>query len=150
MTGTQILAVREALVREIADLPEFADVSCTVAYPLHYRNEEPREFLLTWRATFDHQPASMRNGRTHRDEQAQFQVVIKVQGFDLTPEETSARAVELGTAFEEWVADNRNPDFDGISLHSLKVQGAGELTELLSDHPESVLAYTVAYSARLA
>lgn len=143
MSGTQIVAVRNALIAGVSALGAFADVECALSWNA---GSEAAERLYTRRATFDQKPASLRPGRTYRDESGRFEVILRVEGIGKDQATTSARAVTLGTALEEWVADNRSP----AGVNSLAAQGRGELAELFNDLGTlALLSYTFAYTARL-
>lgn len=143
MSGTQIVAVRQALITGVDALSAFDGVECALSWNA---SSEAAERLYTRRATFDQKPASLRAGRTFRDEQGRFEVVIRVEGIGKDQATTSARAVALGTALEEWVADNRIVS----GVQDLRAEGRGELAELFNDLGTlALLSYTIAYRARL-
>jgi hypothetical protein len=143
MSGTKIVAVRKALVAGLDALVAFDNVLVTYAWKV---GAKEREKCFTTRASFTHQPASLRSGRTFRDEEGTFQVVIVVEGVGDSPDTVADRIAALGLAFEEYVADNRTL----AGTNSLTVQGAGELTEMFNDRGSlAELTYTVRYMARL-
>jgi len=144
--ATKIVAVRSLLIDGIKGLPALDGVETTFGY----RGSKKRERVWTGNTEFDHQPANMRPVKTFRDEVAQFEVVILVEGIGKGPEWTSARAVEIGTEVEEWVAIHENWDTAIDGLSAIKVQGAGQLVEAFNDKGAvSELTYTVVYQARL-
>lgn len=143
MSGSQILAVRTALIAGVDALPAFDGVECALSWKA---DSEAIERLYTRRAIFEQTPASLKAGRTFRDERGQFEVVIRVEGVGDDQATTSARALTLGTALEEWVADNRVV----AGVQALKADGRGELAELFNDEGTlALLAYTFTYTARL-
>ena len=143
MTGTRIVAVRQALITGVDALPAFDGVECSLGWK---SDSEAAERLYTRRPIFNQEPASLRRDRTFRDERGTFEVIIRVEGIDDTQETTSTRAVALGTALEEWVADNRSP----AGVMWLAAKGRGELAELFNDLGTlALLSYTFAYQARL-
>lgn len=151
MAGTLIVAVRRALMVGVAGLPEFFedDVMVSEKWPL---GEKQAEMVYTVDPTnFAHAPASQKAGRTFRNEVGTFNVEIRIEGIDMSPEDTADRAVALGTAFEDFVADNRhgfNEDIPGLNW--LVVDGDGELVELWNEHGSlAVLRYPIKYDARL-
>lgn len=144
MSGTQAVAAREALLDGIAALPAFEAVDVALAFDTA---SDARERVYTRRPKFTQEPASLRSGRTHRNEQGSFQAVVRVEGVGVDQSTTSARAVALGVLLEEWVADNRSTI---AGLDWLVAKGDGELVELANDLGTlAILTYTLAYSARL-
>ena len=144
MSGSMIVAARTALLAGVGDTAAFADVDVNLSWDTA---SEARERLYTARARFAQKPASLKAGRTFRDETGTFQVVIRVEGIGQPQEWTSGRAVALGVVLEEWIADHRSTV---AGLKWLDVRGDGELLEMFNDLGTlAVLAYTVTYDARL-
>lgn len=144
MSGTMALAARQALVDALGPLAALEDVECALAWN---SGSEARERLYTARSRFTQKPASLRAGRTHRNEAGTFQLVIRVEGVGEDQAATSQRAVDIGLAAEEWIADNRSTV---AGLEWLEVRGDGELAEMFNDLGTlAILAYTVSYEARL-
>lgn len=144
MSGTQVVAARLALLDGLAELAAFEDVDLAIAFDTA---SDARERVYTRRPRFTQKPASLRAGRTHRNEAGTFQAVVRVEGVGVDQDTTSARAVVLGTALEEWVADNRSTI---AGLNWLVAEGDGELVELANDLGTlAILTYTLAYDARL-
>jgi len=150
MAGTLIVAVRRAVMVGIAGLPEFfeADVMVSEKWPL---GEKQAEMAYTVDPTnFTHEPASLRAGRTFRNEVGTFHVEIRIEGIDKSPEETADRAIELGTAVEEFIADNRTLYGDIDGLNWVVVDGDGELVELFNERGSlTAIRYPIKYDARL-
>lgn len=139
-----IVATRLAVLDALRPLAAFEDVDVRLSWD---SGSEARERVYTARSRFTQKPASMRAGRTHRNEAGIFQVVIRVEGVGDDQETTSARAVELGTEVEDWIAENRSTV---AGLNWLEVRGDGELAEMFNDAGTlAVLVYTVTYDARL-
>lgn len=145
MSGTLIVAARQAVITGVDALPAFDRVLCSLSYKADSR---AREMLYTADARFEQEPASLRAGRTHRQETGTFAVVIRIEGIGKDQAYTSDRAVDLGVALEEWVADNRIPA--GSGLQWLVAKGRGALDERFNDNGTLArLIYTFEYSARL-
>lgn len=143
MASTAIVAVRRALVAAVSALPAFENVQVLYAW----RDNPEREIAFTNSATFHHEPASMRSGRNFRNEDGKFEFTIWVVMPGGSPEDAAIRALELGLAFEEYVADHKN----GIAGEQwLLIQGDGALTEMHNDSGSAAeLTYPIAYNARL-
>lgn len=139
-----IVAARLAVLDALRPLVAFEDVDVRLSWD---SGSEARERVYTARSRFTQKPASLRAGRTHRNEVGIFQVVIRVEGVGDDQETTSARAVELGAAVEDWIAENRSTV---AGLNWLEVRGDGDLAEMFNDAGTlAVLVYTVTYDARL-
>lgn len=142
-----LVAVRVALVDAISLLPAFADVP--VRYCYDRECVDRREFAVTRDATFEHSSPVMRSGRNVRRESGRFELVIWVEKVGSTPQEAAERALELGQAVEEYVADNKN----GIASAGdfvFQVDGSGSLSEMASDSSSfAEVVYPIAYTARL-
>lgn len=146
MAGTLIVAVRKAVTDEIAALPELADARVDMTWNA---KAQQREQVFTTAAKFNHQPAAMRGSRNFRNEQGEFELVVLVTGVDQDMTTTATRAVELGTAIEEWVADHKS-DIGVDGLNWILVSGDGGLLELYDDRStKAILSYSVTYEARL-
>lgn len=147
MAGTAIGAVRQHVAGSLAALSAFERVLVTTAWKVGARD---RDRVYTTNARFRQEPASLRTGRTHRDETGTFEVLIRVEGVGKGPDWTIDRALTLGLALEEWVADNRNIAADVPGVEWLVAKGDGRLSERFNDKGTLVeLAYTLAYQARL-
>lgn len=146
MAGTLIVAVRKAVTDAIADLPEFSAARVDMTWSAKV---QVREQAFTTDAKFTHEPASMRAGRNFRNETGRFSVVVLVTGVDQDMTWSSTRAVELGTAVEEWIADHKS-DIDVDGMNWIVVEGDGALLEVYDDRStKALLSYSVVYEARL-
>jgi len=147
MAGTKIVAVRAAVLTGIGGLTAFAAVPHV---DLTWK-KGVREQAFTTRAAFRQEPASMKAGRTFRDEEGTFNLVILIQavGKEKDAQWAAERAVTLGVAAEEWIADHRTTT--GVAgVNWVTVTGAGSLTELYGDRSSiAELIYPVRYTARL-
>lgn len=147
MAGTKIVAVRSALTDALAALPEFADARVDMTWSA---KAQVREQVFTTSAKFTHEPAGMRGGRVHRNEDGAFDLVVMVTTTD-DMTSTSERAVVLGTVAEEWVADNKNGEALSVDgLNWITVSGDGGVLELYEDRSfRALVSYSVTYQARL-
>ena len=148
MAGTKIVDVRKAVTDAIASLPEFADARVDMTWSAA---AQVREQVFTTNARFTHVPAAMRAGRNFRDEVGRFDIVVLIAGVDQTATWSATRAVVVGTAIEEYVADNKNgDDLDVDGLNWILVDGDGALTEMYVDRSTiAELTYPIRYHARL-
>lgn len=144
MSASQIVAARSAVVEALRPLEAFEGVECGLSWNA---DSEARERLYTARARFSHKPASLRAGRTIRNEVGSFQLMLRVEGVGDDQATTSERALALGLVVEEWVADNRCT-IPGLMW--LEIRGEGELGEMFNDLGTlAILSYPVTYEARL-
>lgn len=146
MAGSRVVAVRSALIDGLAALDGLADVD--VIYAWKFDQELPRERIFTNRARATHAIAGLKSGRAHRNEQMTFDLVVRVEGVDITAEETDERALEIGALVEEYVADNKAGL--GVSgVNWIAVSGV-ELNNMSNDRGHlSELTYAITYDARL-
>jgi hypothetical protein len=105
--GSLMVAVRSLLISGVSALPEFSDVEATFGYKTGSRK---RLRCWTQNAHFTIATAGLRPVKTFRDESGTFDLVILVEGIGKSVEATSARAVEVGTAAEDWIATRANWD----------------------------------------
>src|SRR5213075_1701415 len=98
-------------------------------------------------ARFNHTPAAMKSGPNFRKEVGRFEFAIWVESVGGSPEDAANLALDLGLAFENYVAANKQ----GIGgAYTLLVEGDGELGEAVNDRSSfAELVYPVMYNARL-
>lgn len=145
MAGSRVGAVKTALVAGLDALSTFDGVE--VSYAFRFGSVE-RERVWCGRARATHDPASLKSGRNFRNEQMTIDVIVHVEGVDLTAEETETRALVLGTALEEYVADNKQ-GLGVTGMNSLTITGV-ESNILANDRGHLCqLAYELSYDARL-
>lgn len=147
--GSALVAVRKGLTAALTALPAFEGVEVTFAYKVGTRK---RERLWTQDARFTHEPASLRPGKTFRDEVGTFNLRILIEGVSKSPDDTSGRAMDLGHVVEDFVASHANwvNGALGVSINTLTVQGDGELAEAFNDKGSlAELTYPIRYTARL-
>jgi hypothetical protein len=154
MAGTLLVAVRSTLLTGLGAQTAYTTADAkghkpllSLGYPLGAKD---REKVFTARARFTHAPASLKAGRTFRNETGRFDLVITVEGVGESQATTSARAVALGTVLEEYVADNRTLGGTVTGLNWIVVEGDGQLQEMFADSGTlAELTYPLKYDARL-
>ena len=155
--GTQLVAVRAALIEALAVLPAYTTEGPTGQKPeLSFGWKQGwtrRERVWTQRARFTHEPASMRAGKTFRNEVGEFDLMIFVHGVGKSQEVTSTRAAQLMVAAEDFIATHANWHNNalGVGLTELLVVGDGELLEALDEKGGGLAEarVPVRYKARL-
>jgi hypothetical protein len=145
-TFSRVVEVRRWLVGALVDLPAFADA--LVEYSWREREGAPRTRVFTHRATFSHAPAGMRSGRTFRNEDASFDVVILHASPDQEPEDVADEAMHYASLVEDLLAENRVPPVDGVNW--IGVRGECSASELVTDQGAVVeVVLRVGFDARL-
>lgn len=135
--GTQLVAVRSALVAALAELPEYLAAGPTGQTPevsFGWRmNWTAREKVWTQRARFTHEPAGMRGGTTFRNETGEFDLMIAVNGVGVSIEDAFTRAVELFVAADDWVSykPNWNNPVLVPGIYELQIVGDGEIPDAI-------------------
>lgn len=155
--GTQLVAVRGALIDALATLPAYTTVGPTgqkpeVSFGWRGSKWKRREKVWTQRARFTHEPASLRAGKTFTNEVGYFDLLIFVHGIGLDQETTSARAAELGDAAWDWAQTHTSwEDLAVPGLTELLVVGDGQVLEGVdgSEQPLAEMTLPVRYKARL-
>lgn len=147
MAGSRVVAVRSALIDGLAGLAGLADVD--VIYAWKFDAELPRERIFTDRCRATHEPASLKSGRTFRNERMTFDLVVRVELIGGTSEEADERALVIGALVEEYIADNNTLDGAVSGLNWITVSGM-ELNNRGNDVGSlSELTYAITYDARL-
>ena len=156
--GTQIAAVRTALVEALAELPEYLAPGPTGQVPevsFGWRmNWQAREKVWTQRARFTHEPASMRATKTFRTETGYFDLLLFVNGVGLSQQVATERVVELAVAAEDWIATHANwqaPNLIAPGVYEFLVVGDGQVAEGVSDGGAALAELTlpVRYKSQL-
>lgn len=146
MAASRVVAVRSALIDALAALASLDGV--VVEYAWRFGSTD-RERIFTGRARATHGPASLKSGRTHRNERMTFDLVVLVEKVDGTQEEADERALVLGAVVEEYVADNNTLGGTVSGLNWITVSGV-ELNGLANDRGHlAELTYSLTYDARL-
>ncbi len=146
MAGSIIAAVRKAVADGLANEPGLAEVS--VSYGLRH-DARDRWQVFTDMGRAQTPPAALRAGRNHRNEQAEFRIVVLVIEPGGNAEDADARALECGEVVEEFLADRKSnelgvPGLNWIRAESWDLDGGWQDTAWVSQ-----LVYTVRYDARL-
>lgn len=145
MAGSAVVAAKKALIAGLAADPNLDGVEVTYAWK---RGSKKRERIFCGRAQATQEPASLKSGRTFRDERMIFDVTVVVEMPGGSAEAVEERAIELGTIVEEWVADNRT--LDGVTGLNWAVVTGLDLTSMFNDNGHlAELVLQVTYSARL-
>lgn len=148
MAGSVVVAVRTALADGIRTA--LADPKVSVTYGWQGGDEAARrEQVFTNRPRSTHDPASLKSGRNFREEVMDLDIVVLVSRPNAYPQDVDARALEIGTVVEEFIADRKSNELGIPGLVWLRMAGmdlqnmygaGGSLTEI---------TYTVRYHARL-
>lgn len=150
MASSAVVAVKQATVAELRELPNLDGVA--VDYAWTGEDAQSRERIFFGKASFPQTPGPMRTGRVHRDESGQVDIIVRVTLIGGTAEEADTRALEIGTEVEECVADHRNlgntPD-DGIFVTATTLRGGSLAGGYTDNGAVSELTYTLQWDARL-
>jgi len=147
MAGSILVAVRKELTTRLGQLKPLSGVEVGYAWK---GSSKKREKIFTRRGRFTHDVAGMRAGRNFRNETGRFELVILVQGVGRDVGWTSDRAMELGVACEEFIADHKSDELGVLGLQTLIVDGEGEVNEISADRSTwAEIAYPITYTARL-
>lgn len=151
MPSTQVVALRKAIRDGLRTALATAgsdggQVQTEYGWPGDDLVQTERVFVTTARGT--HKPASMRAGRTFRDERGEVEVAVQVEAIGGDAEDADDRAVAIGQIVEEWFADNT--DTTGVPGVSEVLVTGWRLDNLYNDRGSfSELTYTIAWRARL-
>lgn len=147
MAGSVQRLVRQGVIDALAALPDLDEVRVSFAYEF---GQDVRERIFTTRSRALTPPASMKAGRNFRDEAAQFDIVILVEGVGLSTSETEERMDEISVVVEEWLADNKTGEVLDVTGLNWIHQDSWEVTDLGNDRGALVeKVITVSYNARL-
>ncbi len=94
-------------------------------------------------------PTGLKAGRRRREEDYVLHVIVEVIGTAGGPEANEARAVTLGTAVEEFLADNPALSGSVPGLLFAVVSGFSMETSETTDGARTVLDYSVSVKGRL-
>lgn len=148
MSSTVIVALRQAVITGLQGQAGLAGVQVTYGWPGDDLAQRTRVF--TNRARADQSPASLRTGRTFRDEAGTFDIVIQVLAVAGDAHDADSTAVGVGLVVEEWIADNRTAVVSSVPGLSWIEANGWELKNLYNDRGSlTELTYTLAYRARL-
>jgi hypothetical protein len=147
--ATQVFAVRRKLVALLAARANLSTVQVTYGWP--GADKATRTMIYTdARATGDQAVAAMRNGRTHYNERARFDVTIRVEAIGGNQQTADTTCETLALELAECVADNRTLATAGVALVNW-VRSTGWVNDSgFNDHGYlALLTYTFEYDARL-
>lgn len=145
MAGSRLVEVKRAVIDGLAALPALASVAVTYAYR---PGQDERDRIFAGRSRATHRPASLKAGRTFRDEVMAFDLVVLCELVGGDAEESEDRAVNtLGLIVEEFIADNRTLGVTGVT--ALTISGL-EVNTMFNDRGHLTEAvYQITYNARL-
>lgn len=151
MARSVILEVRKAVVDGIRT--ELGDPKVSVTYGWQGGSDDRRrEQVFTNNARATHDPAALKAGRNFRDEQMDFDIVVLVIGPG-KPEDTDERALEIGQAVEEFIADHKSNELGVAGLKWMRMREVVLVNRIGAaadaNGSASELTYTVRYEARL-
>lgn len=149
MARSVIVDVRKAVIQGISEALDDEQVSCSYGWQ-GGGDDARREQIYTNRPRATHRPASLKAGRTFRNESMEFDVVVLVYDPTKPPEEVDERLMELGQVVEEFIADSKSVTALGVAgLNWLIVTGLEIENRLADTGAISLAQYTVTYDARL-
>lgn len=150
MAGSRIVAVRKAVTAGLVTALT-AETKVKVTYGWEGSDETRyREQVFTNGGRGPHDPAAMKSGRSFRNEELTFDIVIVVLGVGMKPEESDQRAIDLGVFVEEYVADRKSNELAVTGLNWIRMdEFALSPNRITADGSIAEATYTVRYSARL-
>jgi hypothetical protein len=153
MSGSILNPVRTAVIAVIAADATFAAGQARVSFQYPVKD---RRRINVWTSAGQrrYESASMRTGRNFRNEDAQFDVNLSVEGVGLTVEDTAALADTYLARIEELISDRKNGTDAAWSscpgLIWVAIEGEGKQSEFYNDTSHIVEAsIPVKFSARL-
>ena len=151
MPSSQVVALRKAIRDGLKTAlatagPAGNQVQTEYGWPGDDLAQSERVFLSAARG--DHKPASMRAGRTFRDERGELDVIVQVEYPGGDAESSDDRAIALGQIVEEWFADRT--DSNGVPGISQVLVARWPLDNLYNANGSfTELVYTITWRARL-
>lgn len=147
MAGSVMAAVKAALVTQLAALPSLAGVQVTYADPGEVARKENIWFGRV--RDNDHEPVALKAGRRRREENFTLDCMVEVGGTRLSPQASEERAIALGTAIEEHLADypKLQDAVDGVAF--CVISGMELFTDQTTNGPRTVLTINIDVKARL-
>lgn len=148
MSSSCIVALRNTVITGLQAQPALAGVQVTYGWPGDDLAQRSRVF--TNRARAAQAPTSLKAGRTFRDEDGSFDVVVQVLVVAGDAYDADSTAIGLGLVVEEYVADNRTSIVGTVPGLLYMTMSGWELRNLYNDTGAlTELTYTIAYRARL-
>lgn len=148
MASSVIVALRQAVITGLQAQAGLSGVQVTYGWPGDDLAQRTR--IFTNRARAEQSPASLRAGRTYRDEAGSFDVIIQVAQVAGSAYDADTTAIGLGLVVEEWIADNRTAVVASVPGLLFITAGGWELRNLYNDAGSlTELTYAIDYRARL-
>ncbi len=148
MAGTNAYRAKRALIDALQASAELGDAGVQVAYSWPGERAE-RECVYGGSAAWTCKPIAMRGGgRMPRREDMTVDLHVAVTMPGSEPADAEARAVELGTVVEEYLAASTNlGDLNGLKLVTI---AGGDLNHVVNDDESiAVITYQVAFLSTL-
>lgn len=147
MAGSIMVAFKSKLVSELAALPSMTGVKLSYGDP---GENALKETIWCGRILEnEHEPVALKAGRRRREENFTLEVYVDVTGTRLTHERAESRAVALGQALEEYLADNPKLDDSVTGLLFAVVSGMELVTLQTTDGPSTRLTVSIDVKGRL-
>jgi hypothetical protein len=154
MAGTCAFRLRRQLVDSLGD--HLAPTPVTYGEPAPADQRAEHVWVGVARRAgveSDHDPVALQAGRRARDETVDIELVVEVRSAR-TPRESEARADELCTTVEEWLADNPTiPDHEGTGVAGLLwcvvAEMEADTAEIGTTGPVTQVVYTLRARARI-
>jgi hypothetical protein len=151
------VAVRKAVVdgieEHLASLSGFngtaaAERETVVRFGYDFANRH-REHVFTGRSRATTPPAALRAGRNVRNEEGRFDLTVMVRSVGGDPYDAEARAEEIGSEVEDWLAERKGNQLEVDGLQTLVVE-SWEADYAQTDNGAAALrTYVVRWTARL-
>jgi len=151
MAGSLLVAVKRKIIADLGTLVPAAlqspDVNVEYAYNA---SVTARDRIFCGRARSTHDPASLKTGRTFRNERMTLELLVVCEMPGGTAEDAEDRAVNiLGPIVEEYIGDNRTLGGTIAGLNWIVVSGL-DVTSMFNDRGHiAEAAYELTYDARL-
>lgn len=146
MSAIRVVELRKHAITELTPLLRALNPKPTVSYSWKADTRE-RNQVFTMRGRGETPPASLRPGKTFRNESGSFEVVVHVHAVGKDQETADEQALAYGAVIEDYFAINRTPGITGVNWW---VVASYEMDGGPSDRASvSQLIYTVRYDARL-
>lgn len=149
MGSSAVVNVKKALRDLLQANPLLDGVQVSYFWP---GDTVERDAVFFGDASFTHEPAGMRTGRTPRNETAEIEVVCQKVVVGEDAEECEERCLDMGQAVEQTVADHRvfgSDVADGISVYAVTIRRGTLRTRPTADGFMSQLSYTLRPDSRL-
>lgn len=150
MGATSTSSVKKTVRDLLQELPNLDGVDVKLSGP---DDTTGRERIFFGDASFDHEPAGMRAGRTPRNEQVEVDVFVEVWDiYPATPEDVEERCVQIAQEFEQCVADNAGGTgsdvASGVSVFAITIRGGDVRTRPTATDAGDGFATQIQYRLR--